>query len=240
MKKSYNKWFLSKVRQAISKYNMIQYGDKIAIGLSGGKDSIMLLYVLSHLRNFKDFNFEIVGIHVDLGWNIDITPIANYCKENKIEFHIHVTNIAQAVFEDRKEDNPCYLCSRLRKGALSNKAKDLGCNKIALGHHADDAVETLFLNMFYNGQLGSFKPYKHDEKKDIAIIRPLIYLQEKTIESVVKRENLPVIQNCCPANKNTKREEIKKIIQNLSLKYKDIRIKVIKALENVDYDNMWI
>lgn len=238
--KSDNKKFLTPVKKAMQKYRMLEAGDRIAVGLSGGKDSSVLFYILTLLQKQLPFEFQLVPISLTLGFeNMDISPLADFVESLGSELYVKPTHIGRIVFDVRKEKNPCSLCANLRRGALYNAAKSLGCNKAALGHHLDDAIETLFMNLIFNGRLAVFQPKSYLDRKDITIIRPMIFLQEKTIENIVKSRNVPVITNTCPANKNTKREEIKGLVKQLNRCYPDIRYKLLHALQNVSQRNFW-
>ncbi len=239
MKKTYNKWFLNDIRRAISDYEMIKPSDKIALGLSGGKDSIFLLYTLSYLLKYAQFPYELHGIHIDLGLGIDIKPLAAFCEQHNISFHSEKTEIYDIVFHHKKAKNPCSLCAKLRRGALNTVAQKMGCNKVALGHHADDVIETLLLNVLYVGKMGTFHPYIHFTEKNLSIMRPLVYVKEKTITTVINKEHLPVITNPCPLDQHTKREEMKDLIKCLEKKFPDVHPKMLTALQNIDYNNIW-
>ncbi|EOC99897.1 tRNA 2-thiocytidine(32) synthetase TtcA [Caldisalinibacter kiritimatiensis] len=238
MKKWYNKLFLNSVRKAVEKFNMIEDNDNILVGISGGKDSSFLLYTLIQLRQASYLNFNITGVHIDLGFKINLSEIENFCKKNNVELIVEKTDIGNRIFNSDK--NPCYLCSKLKRGALSRIALKYKFNKIALGHHSTDAVETFLLNLIYTGKLGSFKPNTYNEEKNIHVIRPLIYVNEETIEKVVELEQLPLAAGgICPVDKKTKREEMKQLLTQLKNLYPDIESKTIKALENIDTNNLW-
>ncbi|EYE89545.1 potassium-transporting ATPase subunit C [Fervidicella metallireducens AeB] len=238
-KKYYNRMFLNDVRRIIEEYNMIEDGDRVAVGLSGGKDSITLLFILKLLQKYSNKNFELCGINIDLGFDMDMTLLENYCRENEIELIIEKTNIGEVIFEDRKEKNPCSLCSKLRKGALYRVAIANGYNKVALGHSSDDAIETFFMNMLCVGKLGTFHPCIKFEEKGITVIRPMVYVKEKTIKSIVEMEQLPVIESNCPVAGKTKRQEMKELLADMEEVYKDLHDKIITALQNIDTEKMW-
>lgn len=237
--KRYNRLFLNNVRKCIEEFHLIESKDKIAVGISGGKDSIFLLFCLKLIKQtfIKDFDF--IGIHIDSGFNMDLSYIESFCKENNIPFIIEKTNIGKVVFEDKKEKNPCSLCSTLRRGALSRVAKREHCNKIALGHNSDDVVETLFLNVLKVGKLGSFNPNSYNKEKNMHIIRPLVYLKETHIEKLVKDLNLPVIKSNCPVDKKTSREEMKNLLISLENIYPDAQDKILSSLKNWDSKGLW-
>lgn len=238
MKKWYNKLFLNDIRRAIDDYNMIKEDEVVIVGLSGGKDSTLLLYSLYLLSKYSHTSFELIGVHLDCGFDMDIHPLTRFCRENDIKFHIEETNIIEYLdFNEKK--NPCYLCARLRRGALGRAAKKFNASKIALGHHMDDAVETFFMNIFYNGKLGTFHPKAFEAEKEIFTIRPLVYVQEKNIIKTVDILKLPVIKSTCPRDGCTSRQEAKELIDSLEKKYPDIREKIITSLSNIDKKNLW-
>ncbi len=240
-KKLYNRLFLNNIRKAIEDYNMICPKDKIAIGLSGGKDSSFLLFCLKLIQCTYIKDFELMAIHIDLGFEPEsnLYPLQKYCMQNNITLIIEKTDIADVVFKKCKEKKPCYLCSKLRRGALSRVAAKYKINKIALGHHSDDAIETLFMNVLKVGKLGTFHPNIYNPKKDMNIIRPMIYIQESLIESLVHRWNLPVIHNNCPMTKKTTREDMKRLLRKLETIYPDAQKKILTALGNIDEGNLW-
>lgn len=210
------KKLLSLTRRAIDDYNMIQKGDKVAVLISGGKDSLGALYALWELKKFYPKDFELIALTLDMGFEgADYSAIIKKCGNLGIEYHIKKSNLADILFNIRKEKNPCSLCAKMRRGMLSDLAKLHGCNKVALGHHLDDAVETFFLSLFYEGRIYCFSPVTYLSRADITQIRPLIYMYENDITSFANKEALPVAFNPCPASNRTKREEIKNIISNL-------------------------
>lgn len=222
---------LSKLRKGITKYNMIKDGDKIAVGVSGGKDSVTLLKLLAEYKRFSPQRFELIAVTVDLGFNgkqTDFSPIEKLCKELNVEYVIEKTDIAQVVFDVRKESNPCALCSKMRKGALYSVVKEKGCNKIALGHHADDLIDTFLLSMFYEGRLSTFAPKSYLDRTDLTLIRPMIMIEEMDVLSYSKE--LPVVESSCPANKNTKREYIKEVISSIGKEISNVREMIFTAL----------
>lgn len=240
-KKKDNQTYYNPIRRAILNHQLIEAGDTVAIGMSGGKDSTSLLYFLDTIQKQKrlGFYFKIVPITLDMGFDVDIQPMQEFVQSLGYELEVVPTNIAEVVFDIRKERSPCSLCAKLRRGILYKRASELGCNKVALGHHLDDAIETYFMNFLFHGKLASFEPKSYLPKTDITLIRPLIYLEEKEVISFVKRENLPVIFNPCPVDKKTKREEIKHLITNISVDYPDIREKFIKGMEQGQSDDFW-
>ena len=205
---------LSLVRRAIEDYDMIQDGDKVAVGLSGGKDSITLLTALKMYQRFAPFKYELVAIAIDLfDGDTNYQKIIDYCNELGVELHIVKSKIYKIVFERRNENNPCSLCAKLRRGILNNEASALGCNKIALGHHADDLVETFMLSMFYEARLSTFQPTTYLNMAKATVIRPLIHIREKQIIGASK--DLPIITNMCPMDKHSKREYVKDLLKDI-------------------------
>lgn len=227
---------LSHLRRAVDTYGMIDDGDKIAVGVSGGKDSLTLLYALAKLRAFYPRAFDMTAITVDSGFGADLTEVKALCKELNVGYHAIPANIKQIVFDIRKEKNPCSLCSRLMHGALNKAAKNQGCNKVALAHHLDDSVETFMLNLIYESRIGSFSPVTYLDRIDITLIRPLIFAPEKEIRSFAKGQNLPVVTSLCPVDKKTKREEIKTLLGDMSKKYKNFRYNIFTAIEKAEID----
>lgn len=220
-------------RQAIDKYNMINSGDKIAIGLSGGKDSLTLLYALAGLKRFYPVDFEIVAISVNLGMETqNFENIRNLCERLNVELYIINTEIKNIVFDIRKETNPCSLCAKMRKGALNNKAIGLGCNKVAYAHHKDDIIETMMLSLLYEGRFNSFSPVTYLDDTNLTVIRPLIYISEAEIIGFRNKYNLPVVKNECPADGFTKREYTKQLIKNINQDNPGVKERMFNAIEN--------
>ncbi|MFZ5644850.1 MAG: tRNA 2-thiocytidine biosynthesis TtcA family protein [Bacillota bacterium] len=238
-KKDFRKWALAIVKRAIVDYGMISGGDRVAVGLSGGKDSGVLLYALEAIKRTAPIKFEIHGIYLDLGFGMDYGPIAEYCSRLGIQFSYESTDIGQIVFDVRNEKNPCALCSTLRRGALNDLALSLGCNKVALGHHLDDVVDTFFLSLFYTGQFRTFSPNTFLDRTGLHMIRPLVYLGQETVRQLAAMEMIPIIENPCPASGYTKREEIKTLVSDLTEKFPDLRGKVLAALQGADLKNLW-
>lgn len=231
------KRILSHLRRAADTYKMIEAGDKIAVGVSAGKDSLTLLYGLSQLKLFYPEKFDMTAITIDCGFdNIDLTEVKSLCEKLNVEYHVIPVNIKHIVFDVRKEKSPCALCSKLRHGALNKAAKNLGCNKVALAHHLDDSVETFMLNLIYESRIGTFSPVTYLDRSDLTLIRPLIYVPEKEIKSFVKGQNLPVVKNSCPADKKTKREEVKILLGDLSRKYRNFKYNIFTAVEKAGID----
>ena len=231
---------LSVMRKGITKYNLIADGDKIAVGVSGGKDSVALLKLLAEYRRFSPEKFSLIAISVDLNFvdnKTDFTPIQELCDQLEVPYFVEKTDIGQIVFDIRKESNPCALCSKMRKGALNTLAKEKGCNKIALGHHADDLIDTLMLSLFYEGRLSTFAPKSYLDKMDLTLIRPMVMVKEMDIISFSK--TLPIVKSCCPANKFTKREYVKEVIKNISKDIPNIRDMMFTALIHPERYNLF-
>ncbi|WHA09891.1 tRNA 2-thiocytidine biosynthesis TtcA family protein [Enterococcus montenegrensis] len=241
-KKKDNQLYYNPIRRAILNHQLIEAGDKVAIGLSGGKDSTSLLYFLDTISKQErlGFPFEIVPISLDMGFeDVNLQPLIEFCQQLGYPLEVVPTKIAEVVFDVRKESSPCSLCAKLRRGILYNKARELGCNKVALGHHLDDAIETYFMNFLFHGKLNSFEPKSYLSKTEVTLIRPLLYIPEQEIIRFVKREALPVIFNPCPADKKTKREEIKIFVENIAKTYPDVRQKFLLGMEQGTKDNFW-
>ena len=225
---------LSHMRAACQQYEMIKEGDRIAIGVSGGKDSVALLAGMANLRRFYPEKFEIVAITLDPrfgGVDGDFSQIEKLCAELDVEYVIKRTQLAEVIFNIRKESNPCSLCARMRRGALHDAAKEHGCNKIALGHHLDDVAETFVMNLFNGGTLDCFMPVTYLSRKDIYMIRPMIFARESDCARVVRRENLPTVKSNCPADGTTERQEVKEMLSALEKKYGDVRSKILGAMQ---------
>jgi len=221
----------SLIRKGIDDYNLIQNGDKIAIGVSGGKDSIALLEGLAGLKRFYPKKFELVAISVSLGFEgMDFSPIRELCDKLNVPYYVVDTDIAEIIFEARKESNPCSLCAKMRKGALNEKAKELGCNKVAYGHHKDDVIETLFMSMIYEGRIHSFAPETYLDRMDLTVIRPMLYLTEADVIGFKNKYELPVVKNKCPADGNTKREYIKNLISDINKETPGVKNRIFTAM----------
>ena len=227
------------VRRCVDDYNMIEAGDKIAVGVSGGKDSLVLLKALCELKRFYPADFQIVALTLDMRFGKqdgDFSAIKEMCDEYGIEYIVKPTDLYEIIFEVRKEPNPCSLCARMRRGILHDAAKEAGCNKIALGHHLDDAAETFMMNLLIESRIGCFAPVTYLSRRDITMIRPLIYVREREIEAATERLQLPVVKSGCPANEMTKREDVKRLIQGLSAQYGDVPERIIGAMQRGGID----
>ena len=224
---------MSYARRAIDDYEMISEGDRIAVGISGGKDSLTLLYALHGLQRFYPKHFELEAITVDLGHKgFDVTPVQHLCEEMDIPYTVVKTEIAQIIFEERKESNPCSLCAKMRKGALNEAIKKTGCNKVAYAHHKDDIVETMLLSLIYEGRFHSFSPKTYLDRMDLTVIRPLRYVKEADIKGFKNKYDLPVIKSPCPADGYTKREYAKNLLQQLNQENPGVKERMFSAIVN--------
>lgn len=223
----------SYTRKAIDDYKMIAEGDKIAIGISGGKDSLAMLYALSGLRRFYPVSFELVAVTVDLGFaNLNLDEITALCAKLDVPYHIVKTDIGKIVFEDRKESSPCSLCAKMRKGALNQAMKELGCGKVAYAHHRDDVVETMLLSLIYEGRFHSFAPVTYLDRMDMTVIRPLIYVQEADVIGFVNKYQVPVVKSPCPADGHTKREYAHLLLQQLNRENPGVKDRMFHAVQD--------
>lgn len=221
----------SYTRKAIDDYEMINEGDKIAIGISGGKDSLTLLYALSGMRKFYPKKYELVAISVDLGLGIqNMDKIKELCDSLEVPLYIEKTEIGNIVFDIRKEKNPCSLCAKMRKGALNNKALELGCNKIAYAHHRDDIIETMMLSLIYEGRINTFAPVTYLEKTGLYVLRPMMYVSEAEVIGFKNKYQLPVAKNPCPADGHTKREYIKRLISEINKENPGVKERMFTAI----------
>ncbi len=224
---------LSYTRKAVDDYEMIQPDDKIAIGISGGKDSLTLLYALKHLQRFYPNKFDLIAITVDLGYkDFNLDRIKELCQQLDVPYYIVNTEIADIIFNQRKEDSPCSLCAKMRKGALNDKAKELGCNKIAYAHHKDDVIETMLLSLIYEGRFYAFSPVTYLDKMDLTVIRPMIYVPEVDVIGFKNRYELPVEKNPCPKDGFTRREYVKQLLRQLNLDNPGVKNRMFTAIVN--------
>ena len=222
---------LSFMRRAVDDYGMIREGDRIAVGISGGKDSLTLLVGMAELRRFYPIPFSLAAITVDMGFpGSDFSPIAALCRELDVEYRVEKTDIARIIFEERKEPNPCSLCARMRRGVLHGAAKEMGCTAVALGHHFDDAVETFMLNLFFEGRLGCFSPVTYLSNRDLYMIRPLLYAKERDVEYFVRKNPLPVVESLCPEDKHTERENMKQLLRTVERSNPGLRHRIFHAM----------
>lgn len=232
---------LSFVRRAVDEYEMIEEGDRVAVGLSGGKDSIALMLTLAELRKFYPKQFELIALTVDMGREgVDFSPLQALCEKAEVPYEIIPSDIAHVVFDVRKESNPCSLCAKLRRGNLNTAAVARGCNKVALGHHFDDAVETFMLNLFHEGRIGCFRPVTYLDRTGITVIRPLLYAKEKDVRYFARKNDLPVVDSLCPANGNTERERIKNLLADLERGDKGLKHRIFGAMQRAGIDGYGI
>lgn len=224
---------MSLVRKAVDEYGLIEENDKIAVGVSGGKDSLALLYALKGLQRFYPKHFDLTAVSVDLGFDgFDLSPIAALCKELDVNYEIIHTDIGQIIFEERKEKNPCSLCAKMRKGALNASVRELGCNKVAYAHHRDDIVETMLLSLIYEGHFYCFPPKTYLNRMDITVIRPMIFVPEADVIGFKNKYHLPAVKNPCPADGFTKREYVKNLIRQINHENPGAKDRMFSAVIN--------
>ncbi|MDE6963033.1 MAG: tRNA 2-thiocytidine(32) synthetase TtcA [Lachnospiraceae bacterium] len=224
---------LSYIRRAVDDYHMIENGDHIAVGISGGKDSLTLLYGLHGLMRFYPEHFTLHAVTVDLGFqNLNLEEIKTLCHDLNIEYTIVKTDIADIIFNQRKETNPCSLCAKMRKGALNEAIKKAGCNKVAYAHHKDDVVETMMMSLIFEGRIHTFHPVTYLDRMDLTVIRPLIYMNEADVVGFVNKFQIPVVKSPCPADGNTKREYIKNVLKSLNQDTPGVKERMFTAIQN--------
>lgn len=222
---------LSYTRRAVDDYTMIDEGDKIAVGISGGKDSLTLLYALKNLQRFYPKQFDLIAVTVDLGYEgFNLSPIKTLCSELQIEYHIIHTDIGNIVINERQESSPCSLCAKMRKGALNKAVLELGCNKVAYAHHMDDMIETLMLSLIFEGRFYSFSPRTYLDKTELTVIRPLMYLPEADVKGFMNKYQLPVVKNPCPVDGVTKREYAKNLIRQINIEHPGAKKRLFTAI----------
>lgn len=222
------------MRRCIDDYHMIEAGDRIAVGVSGGKDSLTLLTVLAALRAYYPKPFALEALSIDMGLGgMDFAPVEALCRELDVPFTIRHTEIGKIIFDYRKEKNPCSMCAKMRRGALNDLILEHGFNKVALGHHFDDAVETMLMSLLYEGRIGCFEPVTYLSRTGVTQIRPMLYVGEQAIEHFAARMQLPVVHNTCPADKHTKRQEVKELIVTLQAQYPDLKTKIFGAMQRL-------
>ena len=225
---------LSLLRRCVEDYDMIAPGERVAVGVSGGKDSLVLLAALARLAQFYPGGFSVEAFTVDMGTpGMDLSPLADYCRELGVPFHRIPTQMYHVIFETRREKNPCALCAKMRRGSLHTALLEAGIHKVALGHHFDDAVETFFLSLFYEGRLSCFQPVTYLDRTGITQIRPLLYCGEGMLRNAAERNHLPVVFNPCPADGNTKRQEVKELIKSLDKQYPGLKSRVFGAMQGL-------
>ena len=228
---------MSVMRSAMEKYRMVEAGDRIAVGVSGGKDSVTLLAALAEMRRFYPVPYELEAVTLDMGFGgTDYRELRELCHRLQVRYTIKETGIGRLIFEERKEENPCSLCARMRRGALHDLAKSLGCNKIALGHHLDDAVETFYMNLLDGGRIGCFQPVTYLSRKDLTMIRPMVLAFERDVIRACRKRNLPIVKSACPADGVTERQKIKELIRTLEKDYDRLRIKTLGAMQRANID----
>lgn len=229
---------MSLTRKLIEEQSLIENGDKIAVGLSGGKDSLALMVALREVQKFSDKKFDLVAISVDLSnGEMDYSGVAEFCKQHEVEFYIENSNVFEIVFDIKKEKNPCSLCANMRRGILNTAAKKLGCNKVALAHHSDDLVETFLMSMFFEGRLYVMQPKSYLSRTELTVIRPFLLVEENDIINATK--NMPIIHNICPKNHFSERENAKKIMEKLNNLYPNCKNKILNALVHPERYNLW-
>ena len=223
---------LGLVRRCVEDYHMIEPGDRIAVGVSGGKDSLLTLVALARLRQFYPVPFTVEAITLEMGMpGMDFSPVAALCRDLDVPYHRISVPVYQIVFEERREKNPCSMCAKMRRGALNEQLKKMGCAKVALGHHHDDAVETFLMSLLFEGRISCFQPVTYLDRTGVTQIRPMLYLNEQQVIHFADAQNLPVVHNPCPADKHTKRQEIKDLIYRLGADYPDIKDRIFGAMQ---------
>ncbi len=226
------KKILSRLRRAVEDYNMIENGDRIAVGVSGGKDSLVSLLAMKSLQRFYPKEFHLEAVTIDLGFpDMDYSNIAALCAEWDIPYHIEKTDIKQIVFDYRQEESPCSLCAKLRRGAMCAVVEEKNINKIVYGHHFDDVINTYFLSLIYEGRMNTFSPVTYLERMDKIVLRPFIYVEESEIKRYAEKNNLPVVKNSCPADKNTKRQYAHDLVWKLERENHGFRNRVFTAIQ---------
>lgn len=230
---------LGYVRRACQEFDLIEDGDKIAVGVSGGKDSLVLLAGLARMRRFYERKYELFAVTLDPRFGKadgDYSAVERLCGELDVPFTLVKTDIAEIVFDIRKEPSPCSLCAKMRRGALHDAAKSLGCNKLALGHNYDDAIETFMMNLFQEGRIGCFAPMSYLSRKDITVIRPLVFAPEYAVISCAKRNNFEVVKSKCPADKHTTRQTMKEFLNALEHENHGVKQRIFGAMRKANID----
>lgn len=233
------KRLLGDIRRADTDFSMIEAGDHVAVGVSGGKDSLVLLRALHIYSQFSVKPFRITALTLKTGDPFDVSPIRALCEELDIPYIVEECDLLYQLFEVRKAENPCALCARLRRGALIRMAKDAGCNKLALGHHREDAEETLLMSVLYEARLHTFHPVTHMDEQDITVIRPMIYAPEKDVIHLAKKLSVPVVKNPCPVDGHTTRQEIKELLNDLTRRYPRAKEYLLTALKDEKRYGLW-
>lgn len=229
--------FTGLIRRCVDDYHMIEAGDTVAVGVSGGKDSLVLLMALNHLRTYYPKPFQLEAITIELGFDgMDFDPVQDLCRELDVPYTRLKTDIKEIVFDVRKEDNPCSLCAKMRRGALCDALRDRGIAKLALGHHFDDAVETFLLSLVYEGRISCFKPVTYMSRTGVWQIRPMLYAGEGRIANLAKSLELPIVENPCPQDRGSRRYEVKQLLRDMSRTYPDLRSKIFGAIQRLPLD----
>jgi tRNA(Ile)-lysidine synthase TilS/MesJ len=232
------KRMLSLTRKAVQDYDMISEGDRVCVGISGGKDSMALLTVLAGLRRFYPKKFELCALSVSTGFEgMDFAPVAEYCKKLDVEYKVIETQIKEIVFDIRNEKNPCALCANLRRGALNDNARKMGCNVVALGHHRDDVIETAFLSLSYEGRFYCFSPKTYLERSQVTVIRPFLFIDEYEVKNLAKFAEFPIVTNPCPMDRTSKRAEVKELLSELTQKNPDFKMNIFGAVKRGIWEN---
>jgi tRNA 2-thiocytidine biosynthesis protein TtcA len=234
-----SKLIFRKVRDANLKYHLVENGDRIAVAMSGGKDSLALLYFLDMLLKYTPLRFEILPIYLDLGFGNQTAPLVDFCQQLGYELREEKSNIGRVVFDTRQESNPCALCANLRRGAIHRLARREGCNKVALGHHLDDAVHTLMLSILFQGRFQLFKPLTYLDRMDITLIRPLVYVSERDIALFIAGMGFSPVQNLCPASGYTRRSDVADLLDEMEKRFPGARRQLLKSIENADPNSFW-
>lgn len=226
--------FTSVVRHGVDDFNMISEGDHVVVGVSGGKDSLVLLRSMAHLQRYYPKHFELSALTIELGFaDMDYSPVAQMCAEHGIEYKCIKTDIREIVFDIRHEPNPCSLCSKMRRGAMNDAIRSMGADKLALGHHADDVIDTFMMSLIFEGRINCFRPVTFLDRSGVTQIRPMIYAEEDRIARLAERMELPVVKNTCPEDRDSKRREIKELIASLEQDYPDIKSKIFGAIKRM-------
>ena len=234
------KEILGCIRRADQDFGMIKAGDKVAVGVSGGKDSLLLLYAMALYRRFCPEPFELEALTLTMGMEpFDVSGIRELCERLEVPYIVRETEIGKVIFEERKEKNPCSLCSKMRRGALNELCVERGVNKLALGHHRDDAEETLLMSLFYEGRFHTFQPVTYLSRTGITQIRPMLYISEKNIIHQARVLNLPVVKSPCPADGYTKRQDMKELLDYICRKIPNARDQMLSALRNKEQYGLW-
>ncbi len=231
---------LGNVRRTIQENNLIVDGDRVAVGVSGGKDSMALIYILKAFQRFSPMKYDLCAATIDLGFNnFDILKTKKFCEEIGVPFIVEKTNISDIVFKTREEKNPCSLCANMRRGALASLLNNNGYNVLALGHHSDDAVETMFMNMLYTGKIKTLEYKSFLSKTEITVIRPFLNTKEADIKGIVNKYDIPITKNPCPVDNKTTREEVKNLLKDIYKSVPNSRQSILTSMKNEDQFKLW-